>query len=633
MNTYSDLLGESNVQADGGSIGSLFVGTELDLSQAEVTGFPVNPTQFTFTPYLGGRDVLTIGNIAINTNNIVDGAVTTPKLADLEYINFRQTGDTFRTRIKNTTPILDNIISIPDPGTSTSNFIIQDSLTQQRINSEILFDDSITLNALTAESILSTNLTKGIITSPIQSNAILTTDISKNLIFTQPLDGEILIGSNTTSPSVATITGSANISVTNGSNSITLDTTQNISPTSNAEFNSIKTSAGTSGVTPVKHWDLGPVGGIRWRFGLFGSESGGNAGSNLTILGYDDSSVQSVAPLTIRRVDGAILGGFYEAAYSTDAYTIGYSGGQTHLGASSYASSQRINFPLSTNNPGSGVVDDVAYLNGTQSLANKTLSGNTPCTGTFSCDNISSRSTNTNLTLTGNGTGNVIVNDKLASGGTNLDTNFGLTITASSVEGVVRFYNSSNVGKWHYALTSGLGLNLAESGVADYRIYVNPGGNVGIGNNNNSYKLDVSGSIRSSSTGYYFPSGSEVVSIADSEVVGSNYTCNGANSSIVSVRSYIIGKQVSVVIPATTWVSGTTPSTAIGFGGTVGTNFRPSTTISSWIRVMNNAVAEDGYITISTAGVINIFRTSTANYTNSAACGILVATTVSYYKY
>jgi len=54
----------------------------------------------------------------------------------------------------------------------------------------------------------------------------------------------------------------------------------------------------------------------------------------------------------------------------------------------------------------------------------------------------------------------------------------------------------NNVGatKWHYNLLNG-GLNLTESAVADYRLFVAAGGRVGIGLNNPTARLDVAGDV------------------------------------------------------------------------------------------------------------------------------------------
>jgi hypothetical protein len=57
------------------------------------------------------------------------------------------------------------------------------------------------------------------------------------------------------------------------------------------------------------------------------------------------------------------------------------------------------------------------------------------------------------------------------------------------------FRTNAGAAQWYFSSYNGVGqsnaLGLTESGVADFRIYFNPGGNVSIGNNNNTYRLDV----------------------------------------------------------------------------------------------------------------------------------------------
>ena len=63
----------------------------------------------------------------------------------------------------------------------------------------------------------------------------------------------------------------------------------------------------------------------------------------------------------------------------------------------------------------------------------------------------------------------------------------------------VQLRNSGGTNRWHLALpASGAshGLNFAESGVADYRLFLKPGGNVGVGTNDPTARFDVNGSTR-----------------------------------------------------------------------------------------------------------------------------------------
>jgi len=68
-------------------------------------------------------------------------------------------------------------------------------------------------------------------------NSVLYLDSSKNLRSIQLTNGQLLIGSNGTIPTAATLTGTTNqINVTNGAGSITLSTPQNIDPTATPTF-------------------------------------------------------------------------------------------------------------------------------------------------------------------------------------------------------------------------------------------------------------------------------------------------------------------------------------------------------------------------------------------------------------
>lgn len=57
--------------------------------------------------------------------------------------------------------------------------------------------------------------------------------------------------------------------------------------------------------------------------------------------------------------------------------------------------------------------------------------------------------------------------------------------------------NSNGATLWHVNMINGADLNFAQTGVADNRLYLEAGGNVGIGTNNPSARLDVNGSILS----------------------------------------------------------------------------------------------------------------------------------------
>lgn len=63
---------------------------------------------------------------------------------------------------------------------------------------------------------------------------------------------------------------------------------------------------------------------------------------------------------------------------------------------------------------------------------------------------------------------------------------------------LIFLHDSHGALKWHLNFNGG-GLNIAESLVADYRLFFQKGGNVGVGTNQPSAKLHVNGSLRSAS--------------------------------------------------------------------------------------------------------------------------------------
>jgi hypothetical protein len=70
-----------------------------------------------------------------------------------------------------------------------------------------------------------------------------------------------------------------------------------------------------------------------------------------------------------------------------------------------------------------------------------------------------------------------------------------LTIQGSgSASEWISFKDNAGVTQWHLNY-SGTGLNFAETGVVDWRLFLDDGGNVGIGKSNPGAKLDVNGNV------------------------------------------------------------------------------------------------------------------------------------------
>jgi len=65
---------------------------------------------------------------------------------------------------------------------------------------------------------------------------------------------------------------------------------------------------------------------------------------------------------------------------------------------------------------------------------------------------------------------------------------------------ILAFQDNTGTPRWHWNLLGG-GLNFVESNVADYRLFLETGGQVGINTNNPSEQLDVNGSARIRSLG------------------------------------------------------------------------------------------------------------------------------------
>ncbi len=72
--------------------------------------------------------------------------------------------------------------------------------------------------------------------------------------------------------------------------------------------------------------------------------------------------------------------------------------------------------------------------------------------------------------------------------------NHPLVIKANGVD-VLAFQDNTGTSRWHWNLLSN-GLNFVESNVADYRLFLENGGQVGINTNTPSETLDVNGSAR-----------------------------------------------------------------------------------------------------------------------------------------
>lgn len=68
-------------------------------------------------------------------------------------------------------------------------------------------------------------------------------------------------------------------------------------------------------------------------------------------------------------------------------------------------------------------------------------------------------------------------------------------VIRANVDDIMAFQTATGVTEWHWNLV-GNGLNFVETDVADFRIFMEQGGNIGIDTGTPSEKLDVNGSLR-----------------------------------------------------------------------------------------------------------------------------------------
>jgi trimeric autotransporter adhesin len=73
-------------------------------------------------------------------------------------------------------------------------------------------------------------------------------------------------------------------------------------------------------------------------------------------------------------------------------------------------------------------------------------------------------------------------NNKVGIG--RLPNTFPLEIRGDVSNGIMKFYNNTNVEKWHFRIESNNGLGITETNIADRRFVLAPGGNIGFGTSN-----------------------------------------------------------------------------------------------------------------------------------------------------
>ncbi|RZN82783.1 MAG: hypothetical protein EVB11_07190 [Winogradskyella sp.] len=137
----------------------------------------------------------------------------------------------------------------------------------------------------------------------------------------------------------------------------------------------------------------------------------------------------------------------------------------------------------------SGQWEEVPGINNFWSLTGN--SGTNPTTnflGTIDAQDLVFRTSNVERMRLRSDAGQLLVNQAPVF------NNHPLVIRANGVD-VLAFQNAAGTPQWHWNLLAG-GLNFVESNVADYRLFLENGGNVGINTNDPTEFLDVNGGAR-----------------------------------------------------------------------------------------------------------------------------------------
>ncbi|MEZ4969987.1 MAG: hypothetical protein R2814_10090 [Flavobacteriaceae bacterium] len=121
-------------------------------------------------------------------------------------------------------------------------------------------------------------------------------------------------------------------------------------------------------------------------------------------------------------------------------------------------------------------------------MGNSGTNANTNFAGTTDSQDFVLKANNTEKLRLVRNKGQVLVNQATTF------NNHPLVVRANGVD-VLAFEDNTGTPKWHWNLLSN-GLNFVESNIADYRLFLENGGNVGIDTNDPTEKLDVNGTTR-----------------------------------------------------------------------------------------------------------------------------------------
>lgn len=240
-----------------------------------------------------------------------------------------------------------------------------------------------------------------------------------------------------------------------------------------------------------------------------------------------------------------------------------------------------------------------------------------------------------NITTAGLGVG-VTPTSKLHVSGTSIVANF----VSTSGEVYVKLTGPSATGGY-------IGYGVGSAEVMTFltnnseRMRIDASGNVGI-SMTPTYKLDVTGSIRSSTTvgvgaaapstsgaGITFPATASPSSNANTlddyyEYTAASTACTGAITTAVVWKATKVGNQVTLTLPTTT---GTASASAFfEYGVALPTSFRPSASLLFTCGVRDNATNQTtpGMIIVNSSGVIRVYVNvaASANFTAGADAGL-----------